>query len=222
MSQPNPNPPTAVDWNHFFSLAGAVGLIALAVVVGAMVYFVLSSRRIKVQPPLVHVHVSRVREFIILASISAILLFSLSIASYRMTADLQYSPATSETYTVDVSTFQWNFQFTYPNNVTSIHDCYVPAGKNITFNVTSTDVMHNFGLPDFKLKIDAIPGRYNILWITTPPVNPGQQLKYQIRCYENCGVGHTYMTGNLIVLEEASFNQWLSNQTMTNMTAAGG
>lgn len=222
MSQPLPTPPTAVDWNHFFALTGAIGLIALAVVVGAMVYFVLSSRKIKIPSPPAHVHVSRVREFIVVASISAILLFSLSIASFRMTANLQYSPAASETYTIDVTAFQWYFQFTYPNNVTSIHDCYVPAGKNITFNVTSADVMHNFGLPDFKLKIDAIPGRYNILWITTPKVNPGQQLNYQIRCYELCGVGHTYMTGSLLVMEQGAFNQWLSNKTMTNMTATGG
>jgi cytochrome c oxidase subunit II len=222
MSQPLPTPPTAVDWNNFFSLTGAIGMIALAVVVGAMVYFVLSSRKIKIPTSTVHVHASRVREFIIIASISAILLFSLSIASYRMTANLQYSPAASETYTINVTAFQWNFRFDYPNNVTSLHDCYVPAGQNITFNITSMDVMHNFGLSDFKLKIDAIPGRHNILWITTPTVSSGQQLNYPIRCYENCGVGHTYMTGSLIVMEKGAFNQWLSNQTMTNMTAAGG
>lgn len=221
MSQANPTPPSAVDWNHFFALTGTIGLIAMAVVVGAMVYFVLSSRKIKVSSPSPQ-KISRVREFIIVASISAILLFSLAIASYRMTASLQYSPAASETYVIDVTAFQWNFKFTYPNNVTSIHDVYVPAGENVTFNVTSTDVFHNFGLPDFKLKIDAIPGRYNVLWITTPTVNPGQQLTYSIRCYENCGVGHTYMTGNLIVLDPSAFNQWLSNQTMTNMTATGG
>jgi cytochrome c oxidase subunit 2 len=221
MSTPQ-TPPSAVDWNHFFALTGAIGLIALVVVVGAMVYYVLASRKIKIQPPPAHVHVSRVREFIVVASISAILLFSLSIASYRMTANLQYSPAASETYTINVTAQQWLFQFGYPNNVTSIHDCYVPAGKNITFNVTSIDVMHNFGLPDFKLKIDAIPGRHNILWITTPTVNPGQQLTYQIRCYEMCGVLHTYMTGSLIVLEQSAFDRWLSNQTMTNMTSVGG
>jgi cytochrome c oxidase subunit II len=222
MSQLNPIPPSAVDWNNFFALTGAIGLIALAVVVGAMVYFVLSDRKIKVAPPAGPVHVSRVREFIIVASISAILLFSLSIASFRMTADLQYSPADSETYVINVIAQQWFFSFGYPNNVTSIHDCYVPAGRIITFNVTSIDVMHNFGLPDFKLKIDAIPGRYNILWITIPTVNQGQQLHYHIRCYEMCGVLHTYMTGDLIVLEQSAFDQWLSNQTMTNMTAVGG
>lgn len=220
MSLPNPTPPSGVDWNHFFALTGTIGLIALAVVVGAMVYFVLSSRRFKTQPQ-VHVHVSRVREFIVVASISAILLFSLSIASYRMTANLQYPPS-PDSYTVDVTAQQWLFQFKYPNNVTSIHDAYVPGGTNITFNVTSSDVMHNFGLADFKLKIDAIPGRYNILWITTPTVNAGERLTYPIRCYENCGTGHTYMTGSLIVVDQATFNQWLTNQTMTNMTSTGG
>lgn len=222
MSLALPTPPTAVDWNRFFNLTGAVGLIALAIVVGAMVFFVYSGTRIK-KEPIRHAHgPSRVREFVIFSSISVILLFSLVVASYRMTSELQFAPTSPDTLTIDVSAFQWSFRFTYPNNVTSMRDCAVPAGKQVIFNVTSADVMHNFGLPNFKLKIDAIPGRFNILWITTPQVNPNQQLTYQIRCYELCGTGHTYMIGKLIVMEETAFNQWLNNQTMAKLMAAGG
>ena len=100
--------------------------------------------------------------------------------------------------------------------------CYVPANKSIIFNVTSDDVMHNFGLMDFRVKIDAIPGRYNVIGVTTPPLEGNSQLNYTIRCYELCGVEHTYMSAPLIVMDPSTFNQWLTNQTVTNSTATGG
>ena len=77
--------------------------------------------------------------------------------------------------------------------------------------------MHNFGLHDFKLKIDAIPGRYNIVWITAPDVSGNDTLTYQIRCYELCGTGHTYMIGSLVVMSPTAFDQWVIQNT-ANMT----
>jgi cytochrome c oxidase subunit 2 len=84
--------------------------------------------------------------------------------------------------------------------------------------------MHNFGLMDFRVKIDAIPGRYNVVGVSTPSLDGNSQLNYTIRCYELCGSIHTYMMAPLTVLDPVVFNQWLSNQTMTmtNTTIPGG
>ena len=89
----------------------------------------------------------------------------------------------------------------------------------VIFNVTSTDVMHDFGLPDFKIKIDAIPGRYNVIWIEVPSLEGHEELVYKIHCYELCGIGHTYMMANLTVMSQSAFDQWL-NQTA--ISQAGG
>jgi cytochrome c oxidase subunit 2 len=151
-----------------------------------------------------------------------VLLFSLAIGSYRLTTNFQFPPPASESLVVNVTAFQWNFRFGYPNGATTIGELRVPANKPIIFNVTSIDVMHNFGLPDFKLKIDAIPGRYNTLWITTPSLNGNTEVTYSIRCYELCGTGHTYMRATLVVMEPATFDQWLSNQMVANATMGGG
>jgi cytochrome c oxidase subunit 2 len=216
-------PPSGVDWNNLFSLFAYIGLTAAAMVIGAMFYFAVRYRykKGKPEPPIEPVvGKSRVREAIIFAAISTILLFSLAVGSFRMTTYIQYPPPTSESLVIDVTAFQWGFKFQYPNGVTTITECRVPASSKIIFNVTSIDVMHNFGLPDFRLKTDAIPGRYNILWITTPPLNGHAQVSYQIRCYELCGVGHTYMIGNLTVMDPTAFNQWLTQAA--NSTASGG
>ncbi len=213
-------PPSASSWWSLFDWFFVVGVIAGALVVAIMVHSLIKYRDRKGRPGKIFAPAhqrSPVREAVIFGAISAILLFSLAVGSYRLTTDIQYPPSTSESLVIDVTAFQWGFNFYYPNNVSTTSDCYIPSNKSIIFNVTSRDVMHNFGLPDFKLKIDAIPGRYNVIWIDAPSVNANFNMTYQIRCYELCGTGHTYMLGRLIVLDPTSFDLWL-NHAALNMT----
>ena len=158
----------------------------------AMVYFVIKYRERKGQPkfiPQIGLSKGRARETVIFASISIILLLSLTIASYRLTPNARFPPPVSESLVIKVTAYQWDFRFTYPNGVNITGTCYVPANKSIIFNVTSTDVMHGFGLMDFRVKIEAIPGRYNVIGITTPPLDGNSELNYTIRCYESVASG---------------------------------
>ncbi len=220
-----PLPPSTVDWNNLFNLAAYIAVIAVAVVMGAMVFFAVKYREKKGQPkfvPQIGLSRSRAREAVIFASISIIILLSLTVASYRLTPNARFPPPVSQSLVIDVTAYQWNFKFTYPTGAETVGECYVPAAKSIIFNVTSSDVMHNFGLMDFRVKIDAIPGRYNVVGVTTPPLEGNSQLNYTIRCYELCGSIHTYMMAPLTVMDPTVFNQWLNNQTTTNATASGG
>ena len=222
---PQPLPNSTADWNNLFNLAAIIAVIAVVIVIGAMVFFAVKYREKKGQSkfiPQIGLSRSRAREAVIFASISIILLTSLTVASYRLTPNARFPPPISQSLVIDVTAYQWNFKFNYPNGVQTTGECYVPANKSIIFNVTSSDVMHNFGLMDFRVKIDAIPGRYNVVGVTTPPLDGNSQLNYTIRCYELCGSIHTYMTAPLTVLDPVVFNQWLSNQTITNTTTPGG
>lgn len=218
-------PPSAVDWNNLFNLAAFIAVAAVAIVMGAMIFFAIKYREKKGQPkfiPQIDISKNRAREAIIFATISIIILTSLTIASYRLTPNERFPPPVSQSLVIEVTAHQWYFNFTYPNGVYYVGTCYVPANKSIIFNVTSDDVMHNFGLMDFRVKIDAIPDRYNVIGVTTPPLEGNSQLNYTIRCYELCGAAHTSMDAPLIVLDPTIFNQWLTNQTATNSTATGG
>ena len=222
MSQPLP--PLTVDWNHLFDLAAIIAVIAVVIVISAMIFFVVKYREKKGQPkfiPEIGLSKSRARETVIFAAISIILLFSLTVASFQLTPNARFPPPVSQSLVINVTAFQWNFRFTYPNGATTLGECFVPAQKSIIFNVTSTDVMHGFGLMDFRVKIDAIPGRYNVIGVTTPPLDGNSQLNYTIRCYELCGVGHTYMVSSLTVMDPTAFSTWLNNQTATNATMGG-
>ncbi len=221
---PQPMPPSTADWNNLFNLAAYIAVVAVAVVLGTMVYFAIKYREKKGQPKFITqfgVSKTRAREAVVFAAISIIILSGLTIASYRLTPNERFPPPVSQSLVIDVVAKQWYFNFSYPTGAYSVAECYVPSGKSIIFNVTSDDVMHNFGLMDFREKVDAIPGRYNIMGITTPLLNGNSQLNYTIRCYELCGIGHTYMTATLTVMDPTVFNQWLNNQTVQNPTSGG-
>jgi cytochrome c oxidase subunit 2 len=210
-------PPSAVDWNNLFNLTVFVAVAALAIVMGAMVYFTVRYRERKGQEkfvPELGLSRSRARDAVIFASISIIILTSLLVASYRLTPNARFPPS-SQSLKIDVTAFQWAFKFTYPSGASTIGVVNVPANTSIIFNVTSLDVMHNFDLVDYRVSIDAIPGRYNIIWINTPQLDGNNQLNYTIRCKELCGVWHYDMMAQMVVMDPTTFNQWLNNQTAT-------
>ncbi len=214
MSQPIP--PIASDWNNLFNLALYIALTALAIVVGAMIVFAIKYRERKGQQAkiLPRIFGGRARDALVFASISFILLFSLSAVSDRITPNARFSSADS--LQIDVSAFQWGWLFYYPNGVSSTNIVNVPENTTVMFNVTSLDVMHNFFLEDFHVSIDAIAGRHNILYVTMPFLNGNSELNYTIRCKELCGVGHAYMIATMHVLSLPDYNQWLSNQTTSS------
>jgi len=223
MSQPIPI--SSQGWNHLFNLAASIALIAVAVVIGAMIFFIVIYRErkgpIKIVPT-IHLGKSRARDSVIFASVSIIILVSLVAASYRLTPNARFQPSVSKSLVIDVTAFQWAFRFGYPDGVSTIDQLNLPGNTTVMFNVTSTDVMHNFYLVDFKVSIEAIPGRYNILWITTPVVNGNKEYSYDIRCKELCGIGHTFMEATMTVMNQTAYNQWLANQMATNTSTTGG
>ena len=221
-----PIPASATAWWNLFELFLFFAVIAGGIVLGIMVYFIAKYRYREGKPEspiMTQASRHRVREAILLAMLSGILLFSLTIVSYRVAYAERYPPLAytqnAASLYIQVTAFQWDFSFTYPNNVTTLGECRVPAGYTILFNVTSSDVFHNFGLPDFRLKIDAIPGMHNTLWITTPQLVGNANLTYPIVCYELCGDGHTYMHATLTVMDPTAFSLWLT-QTAANQTGA--
>ena len=223
MSQPIP--PSAADWNNLFSLAVIIALIAVTIVIGSMVFFIVKYRERKGQPKFIpdfRLGKSRAKDSVVFASISIMLLVGLVVASYVLTPNPRFPPPSDpKSLVIDVTAFQWAFRFDYPNGVTTLDNLTLPGNTVVMFNVTSADVMHNLYLVEFKVSIEAVPGRYNIIWITTPPANGNQEYTYTIRCKELCGVGHMYMLATMTVISQSAYDQWLSNQNVTSSTSGG-
>ncbi len=107
-----------------------------------------------------------------------------------------WTPSTqvSEPYTViRVESYQFGWRFIYPNGSSSA-TLYLEKGKLYKLEITGIDVAHSFFVPELGLKMDAIPGYINTLWVKVE--KPGE---YIIVCAELCGVGHYAMIAKMVV-----------------------
>ena len=83
-------------------------------------------------------------------------------------------------------------------------ELHLPVNQPIKFLVRSKDVLHNFTVPEFRVKMDLVPGMTPYVWAT--PTRTG---RYDILCEELCGIGHFAMRGSVVVDEPADFEKWL-------------
>ncbi|SDJ52220.1 cytochrome c oxidase subunit 2 [Ferrimonas sediminum] len=82
---------------------------------------------------------------------------------------------------------------------------HLPLGKPVQVLLRSKDVLHDFYVPQFRNKMDAVPGIVSSLWFT--PVELGE---FEILCAELCGVGHFNMRGAVVVQPPQQYQQWLA------------
>jgi cytochrome c oxidase subunit 2 len=113
-------------------------------------------------------------------------------------------PDPPNSVTIHVVAFQFGWNFTYPSGKYSLTNLTVPAGATVILNITSRDVFHSFGISMLDVKEDAIPGRVNQLWFQAPATG---FYRGAIHCFELCGLGHALMIGNLVVIDQNTWNK---------------
>lgn len=95
-------------------------------------------------------------------------------------------------------------------------ELHLEIGKPVKVLLRSVDVLHNFYVPEFRAKMDMVPGMVTFFWLT--PTRTGT---FEVLCAELCGVGHPQMRGTVIVDSEADYQTWLaSQQTFSQLMAA--
>lgn len=194
--------PTAGVWWSLFDIYLVLGVLTAVVVFSILIYNVWKYREKNTSAPRDNKDRGKLGP-VIIASVTLFVLFGLAYYTFGAISYMTIPPNQNGAMQIKVTAFQWGWNFTYPNGKSVLNELTVPANTTIVLNITSRDVFHSFGIPDFKVKADAIPGRYNALWFLAP-----QQGTFVIRCYELCGVGHSYMVGTLRVLDKQQFQQW--------------
>jgi len=115
---------------------------------------------------------------------------------------------------VNVSASQWYFEFDYGNGVKS-DQLVVPVGQPIVLRMTATDVVHSFGLIEYKLKEDMLPGRITHIWFY-----PDKPLETFVTCVEFCGDGHSQMNAPVKAVLKADFDKWMAEQLTKKKSAS--
>ena len=112
---------------------------------------------------------------------------------------------------------QWMWKFEHETGQREINQLHVPVGRDVKMIMSSQDAIHSFFVPAFRIKADVLPGRFTMTWFR--PTKPGS---YHLFCAEYCGTDHSGMIGEVIVMEPAAFQAWLSGGGGSGSLASNG
>ena len=175
---------------------------------------------------------------IIWTVVPVLILVGISLFSFRLL--FAYHDMPTPDLTVKATGNQWNWAYEYPDQGVSEYisnmlpedeakargvpyrlaadePLVVPVGQTVRVLVTGADVIHNFALPAFGLKTDAVPGRVNETWFKAERTGV-----FYGQCSELCGVDHAFMPIEIRVVTEADFAAWVVSKggSMTPASAA--
>ena len=112
---------------------------------------------------------------------------------------------------VNVMGLQYAWIFTYPETGINTGELHLPIGKKVQINMTASDVIHAFWVPEFRLKQDAIPGRESVFRFT-----PKEAGDYALICAELCGPYHGAMRTQVVVETPEAFEKWQQEQLVAS------
>jgi len=181
----------------------------------AMIYFFLKYKRKFADEVGVPIHGDSRLEaaWMIVPLILAMMMFGWGAGIY-----VNYRHTPKDTLDIYVIGKQWMWKAQQPNGLREINELHVPVGRNIRLTLASEDVIHDFFVPAFRVKMDVVPGHYNTMWF-----RPTKAGKYHFFCSQYCGTNHAIMGGWVTVMEPAEYAAWLSGSTdaSLNPVAAG-
>ena len=136
------------------------------------------------------------------------LILAMTMFSWGAVVYVDYRRAPADTLDIYVIAKQWMWKAQQPNGIREIDELHVPVNRNVRLILASEDVIHNFYVPAFRVKMDVVPGRYNTMWF-----RPTKTGRYHFFCSQYCGTSHAVMGGWVTVMEAAEYGTWLSVST---------
>lgn len=201
----------AVESDHIFMVIYWMTIIVFLLVLAFMIYYLFKYRQ-SANRPVKYTHGNNKLEIFWTTATFAIMIW-IALYSKSVWVDMKYTPPSEDkslVINVKPRQFQWDItysgedgKFDTPDDINTVNQLHVPAGKDVLLKLTAQDVIHSFFIPEFRMKQDALPGMLTRYWFNCPkPVN------LEIACAELCGLGHGRMRGYLTVMESSEFDKW--------------
>jgi cytochrome c oxidase subunit 2 len=190
-------------WDVLIIASVPMFVLVTVVVIFAVIDFRMRPGEENLDGPPIH---GNTRLEIIWTAVPAILIVGLCVYAYTVLHDIEEAPANQPERQVKVTgqQFAWSFEYNEGGRKFTNAQLYLPIGQSVKFNVESKDVIHDFWVPDFRMKIDAVPG------ITTHyRVTPTKLGEHEIVCAELCGLGHAFMRQTAHVMTRQDFATWV-------------
>src|SRR5215217_4712820 len=206
----------AIDtlWDVLIIASVPVFVLVTVVIAFSVINFRMRPGEEDIDGPPIH---GNTRLEVIWTAIPAILIVGLVTYAYVVLRDIEEAPASGQERVVRVfgEQFAWTFEYNEGGRKFRNTQLYLPANEPVKFEVQSKDVIHDFWVPDFRMKIDAVPGI-----TTTYRVTPTAMGDHDIVCAELCGLGHAFMRQTAHVMSREDFAAFV--RRMTSRPAAGG
>lgn len=151
--------------------------------------------------------------------IPALLMLGLSTYAYVVLKDIEEAPASEQELNVRVVGEQFTWTFFYEGEdgeEVASQQLNLPVDRRVQFVIQSKDVLHNFWVPQMRMKLDAVPGID-----TSYHVTPNREGTYPVVCAELCGIGHAVMRQTARVMPAAEFEDWLRERASGGSTTTG-
>jgi len=197
-----------------------VFVLVAAMIVFSVIFFRMRPGQELQDGPPIH---GNTRLEVVWTAIPALLIAGLCTYAYVVLREIEKRPAQAATreLRIRVTGQQFAWTFSYPKNVTGgktliTTQLVLPSGRPVDFRIHALDVIHDFWVPAFRMKMDAVPGIETHYRIT--PTRTGT---YPVVCAELCGIGHGTMRSSVSVLPEAQFRKWLQRQLKPAAPAGG-
>ena len=188
--------------------------------------------------------------------VEAILLFGFAIPLWAARVDRRPADSEALVVQVTGEQFAWNMHYAGPDgkfgrtdiklldlqsnplgldrsdpagtdDITLVNQLYLPANRPVIVKLRSKEVIHSFGVPEFRVKQDAIPGLTIPIWfiptVTTAEMRTrtgNVEFQYEIACAQLCGLGHARMRGFVTVQTAEEFQKWLDDTSKEQAGAA--
>ena len=205
---------SAVEVDHLFLFLLGVSVFFTLLVFALIIYFAFRYRR-KTDDQFPRVDVQNMKLEITWCVIPFVLMLVMFFWGTDLYARIK-RPA-ENAITINVIGKQWMWKVQHPQGVREINALHVPAGQRIKLMMASEDVIHSFFIPAFRIKQDVVPGSFSTEWFIA--TRPG---RYHIFCAQYCGAEHAKMIGEVVVMEPAQYQAWLSGAPHDESPAAVG
>ncbi len=191
--------------NTLFLYLGGVSVLLLLLITVLMIYFVIRySRKRHPEPEQID---GNIWLEIVWTVIPLIIVLGMFYYGFKGAIYLREPP--EDAMKVKVTGKQWKWSFEYENGKMT-DKLYLPVDRSVKLELISTDVVHSFYVPEFRIKEDAVPGKKNYLWFK--PRTTGAS---DVFCAEYCGTRHAYMMSEVKVMEADKFKQWYQTEEKT-------
>jgi cytochrome c oxidase subunit 2 len=190
---------TEMDLLYAFLVAVSAFFTVLVVVM--MGYFMVKYRRRHPDEVGADIHGSLVLELT-----WTIIPFVLSMIMFGWGASLFFrlSRPPKDAMEITVVGKQWMWKVQHAEGVREINELHVPLGQDVRITLGSEDVIHDFAIPAFRVRMDAVPGKLTTLWFRATETG-----EFRIYCDQYCGTRHSAMVGMAYVMAPQDYAAWV-------------